>query len=150
MSSPSLEDRESNKNVPSLKNQADFNLPASGKEKEFTGNGAVANPTVMEASSLRTEKEPSPSQSFASDKVDGDDLEDLNVEQLQVLLFEAEAKARITALRQNQSAPTSLSTGSAQLLQQRNAVSGALPVEQTGLAMSRLSVAEENPRPPLM
>ena len=148
MSSPSLEDRESNKDVPSLEDQADFNLSASDKEKEFTGNGAVANPTIMEASSLRTEKEPSPSQSFTSDKVDSDDLDDLNVEQLQVLLFKAKAKARITALRQNQSAPTSLSTGSVQLLQQRNAVSGALPVEQTGLAMSRLSVAEKNPRPP--
>ena len=124
--------------------------PVSDEVGEFTGNDAVANPTSMETPSLPTEKEPSPSQSSSSDELDGDDLEDLNVEQLQVLMFNAEAKTRITALRQNQSAPTSLSAGSVQLLQQQNAVGGALPVEQTGLAMFRLSVAENHPRPPRM
>ena len=62
-SSPSLEDRGSNKDVPSLEDQVDFEPFASDEEGEFTGNGAVANPTIMRTSSPRTEKEPSSSQS---------------------------------------------------------------------------------------
>ena len=107
------------------------------------GNGAVTNP--MEVSSPRTEKESSPSQSSSSDKVDGDDLQDLNVEQTHVLLFKTEAKARITALRQKQSTPPSLSAGSVQHLQQRNSVSAVLPEEPTGVALSTLSIAENEP-----
>ena len=109
-----------------MEDQGDVELPASDEKGEFTGNGADANPTSIETSSLRTEKEPSPSQSSCYDEVDDDDLEDLNVEQLQVLLFKAEAKAGMTALRQRQSAPPSLSAGSVQLLQKLNSVRGVL------------------------
>ena len=95
----------------------------------------------LAASSLRTEKEPSSSQLPSPDeKVDGDDLEDL--EQLRALLYKAEAKARILAPRQKQSAPTSLSAGSVQLLQHRNKVSGSSPVEPTGTVLSRFSIPE--------
>ena len=96
MGSPSIEDHESTKDPLSLEDQVDFEAPASDEEGEFTGNGAVANSTSMETSSSCTEKEPSPSQSSSSDdEVDSDDLENLNIEQLQVLLYKAEAKARI-------------------------------------------------------
>ena len=65
--SPLLEDRESNKHLPSLEDQVDFEPPASDEKGELTENGAVADPAIMEISSPRTEKEPSPSQSPSSD-----------------------------------------------------------------------------------
>ena len=64
----------------------DFEPPAYDEVGKLIGNGAVANP--MEVSPQRTEEGPFPSQSpSSSDEVDGDDLEDLNVEQLKVLMF---------------------------------------------------------------
>ena len=65
-----------------------------------------------------------------------------------MLLFKAKAKTWITALRKSQSASPSLLAGSLQLLQQRYSVSGGLPTEPTGLALSRLSIAKDEPSSP--
>lgn len=88
----------------------DFEPPVSHEEREATEKGAVANYESMEISSPSSAKEPSPPQSSSSSDVEetaGDHLKDLNVEQLQVLLYKAEAKARVLALQNLDPSPPS-------------------------------------------